>query len=72
MLHGLPRLLVAAAGLAGLAGAVWSALALPGFDMCGLRPVRDRWVRHPLYSSIIVLLWADPRMSVGRLVLHAT
>ncbi len=25
-----------------------------------------RWVRHPLYSAVIVLLWADPEMSLGR------
>lgn len=28
-----------------------------------------RWVRHPLYSAIIVLLWAAPQMSPGRLEL---
>jgi len=27
-----------------------------------------RWVRHPLYSCIIVLLWADPGPRPGRLV----
>jgi hypothetical protein len=30
-----------------------------------------RFVRHPLYSSIIVLLWADPEMNAGRLVIAA-
>lgn len=28
-----------------------------------------RWVRHPLYTCVIVLLWADPQMGPGRLVL---
>ncbi len=28
-----------------------------------------RWVRHPLYSAIIVLLWADPAMTPARLEL---
>ena len=28
-----------------------------------------RWVRHPLYSAIIVLLWADPAMNPARLEL---
>ncbi|HVO10868.1 MAG TPA: isoprenylcysteine carboxylmethyltransferase family protein [Vicinamibacteria bacterium] len=28
-----------------------------------------RWVRHPLYSAIIVLLWADPSMAPARLEL---
>jgi hypothetical protein len=27
------------------------------------------WVRHPLYSAIILLLWATPQMSLGRLEL---
>ena len=30
-----------------------------------------RWVRHPLYSCVIVLLWANPVMSLDRLVLAA-
>jgi len=30
-----------------------------------------RWVRHPLYSCIIVLMWSDPEMTAGRLVLAA-
>jgi protein-S-isoprenylcysteine O-methyltransferase Ste14 len=95
VLHGVPRAAVGVIALLGVAGVAWSVLALPGFDMCGLRPVRDhlrgvppaaadfrakpfmvrgpyRWVRHPLYSSIILLLWADPRMSAGRLAIHAT
>ncbi len=28
-----------------------------------------RWVRHPLYSAVIVLLWASPQMTYGRLEL---
>ncbi len=28
-----------------------------------------RWVRHPLYFAVIVLLWAAPEMSLGRLEL---
>jgi protein-S-isoprenylcysteine O-methyltransferase Ste14 len=30
-----------------------------------------RWVRHPLYSCVIVLLWADPALTPGRLMLAA-
>ncbi len=30
-----------------------------------------RWVRHPLYTCVIVLLWANPAMSLDRLVLAA-
>ncbi len=30
-----------------------------------------RWVRHPLYSAVIVLLWATPQMSPSRLELAA-
>ncbi len=28
-----------------------------------------RWVRHPLYSAIVVLLWADPEVTPARLEL---
>ncbi len=28
-----------------------------------------RWIRHPLYSAVIVLLWATPQMSPSRLEL---
>jgi methanethiol S-methyltransferase len=96
VLQGLPRLTVRAAALLAVAGFVWGAWSLPGFDMCGLGPVREhlrgaaaaprpdqlrakpfvvrgpyRWVRHPLYSCVIVLLWADPEMNAGRLVIAA-
>lgn len=27
-----------------------------------------RWVRHPLYAAVIILLWATPEMSLGRVV----
>jgi protein-S-isoprenylcysteine O-methyltransferase Ste14 len=30
-----------------------------------------RWVRHPLYSCVIVLLWANPDMSLDQLVVAA-
>lgn len=30
-----------------------------------------RWVRHPLYSCVIMLLWADPEMGPGRLMFAA-
>lgn len=30
-----------------------------------------RWVRHPLYSAIIILLWATPQMSLSRFELAA-
>jgi protein-S-isoprenylcysteine O-methyltransferase Ste14 len=30
-----------------------------------------RWVRHPLYSCVIVLLWAHPELSFDRLILAA-
>ncbi len=30
-----------------------------------------QWVRHPLYSCVIVLLWADPAMGLNRLMFAA-
>jgi protein-S-isoprenylcysteine O-methyltransferase Ste14 len=30
-----------------------------------------RWVRHPLYSCVIVLLWADPAPNLSRIVFAA-
>lgn len=30
-----------------------------------------RWVRHPVYSAVIVLFWATPQMSPGRLEMAA-
>jgi protein-S-isoprenylcysteine O-methyltransferase Ste14 len=96
VLHGVPRLLIDVAALAAIAGFAWGALALHGFDPCGLRPIRAhlrgaspaptataaratplvvrgpyRWVRHPLYSFVIVLLWADADMTPSRLVIAA-
>ena len=29
-----------------------------------------RWVRHPLYSSVLVLLWASPDLTADRLLLN--
>ncbi len=92
VLHGIARLAVTALVLLALAGFAWGVLALRGFDLFGLRPIRHhlrarpadparfrakdfvvrgpyRWVRHPLYSSIIVLLWADPEVTTSRLAI---
>lgn len=92
VLDGIARLAVMALVVLAVAGFVWGALALRGFDPFGLRPIRHhlrgqrpdqtffhakdfvvrgpyRWVRHPLYSSIVVLLWADPDVTVGRLAI---
>lgn len=46
----------------------------PGEFEAGALVVRGpyRWVRHPLYSCVIVLLWADPAMSLNRIVIAAT
>lgn len=30
-----------------------------------------RWVRHPLYSSILVLIWANPTVTLDRLLFSA-
>ncbi len=69
-----------------MAGFVWGAASLHGFDPLGIRPIRRyrsgrsdrppelqvrgayRWVRHPLYLSMLLLIWASPELSADRLL----
>jgi protein-S-isoprenylcysteine O-methyltransferase Ste14 len=69
-----------------VAGAVWGAASLRGFDPLGVRPIRRhraglpdrtpelqvrgayRWVRHPLYLCMLLLIWANPELSADRLL----
>jgi hypothetical protein len=52
--------------------------SLPDSRSAGIFPAKAfvvrgpfRWVRHPIYAAVIVLLWATPRMGPGRLELAA-
>lgn len=72
-----------------VAGIVWGALALGGFDSLGLQPVRNRfrihatrpsvltirgpyrWVRHPLYSFVLLMIWSYPQLTADRLLFNA-
>jgi protein-S-isoprenylcysteine O-methyltransferase Ste14 len=72
----------------GIAGLVWGAAALGGFDSLGLKPIRDRletrearssrlairgpyrWVRHPLYLFVILMIWAYPQLTIDRLLFN--
>jgi protein-S-isoprenylcysteine O-methyltransferase Ste14 len=69
-----------------VAGLVWGAASLRGFDPLGLRTIRRhrsgrpdripelqvrgpyRWVRHPLYLCLLLLIWANPELSADRLL----
>jgi protein-S-isoprenylcysteine O-methyltransferase Ste14 len=69
-----------------MAGFVWGAASLRGFDLLGTRAIRAhrgglpaqpaelqirgayRWVRHPLYSCVLLLIWADLDQSADRLL----
>jgi methanethiol S-methyltransferase len=70
-----------------MAGFVWGAASLRGFDPLGVGPLRAhrrgrpmhppalvirgayRWVRHPLYLSVLLLLWAPIDLRADRLLL---
>lgn len=71
-----------------MAGFVWGATSLRGFDPLGIRPIHGyrralpdrppklqvrgayRWVRHPLYLSMLILIWANPGLSADRLLFN--
>ena len=71
--------------LLGFAIALTSSFLIDHFELFGLRqafgapragsafrtPLLYRLVRHPLYSGLLLALWAAPEMSPGRLVLAA-
>jgi methanethiol S-methyltransferase len=88
VLHGVARYLMCLMTALCVGGFVWGAVALKGFDMLGLRPLRAllhsqpepavrfmvcgpyRWVRHPLYSFVIVLIWSTPNLSLDGLLFN--
>ena len=78
------RLAIHAVFVGAALGMVWGALALRDFDLLGLRPLRDgaaadgasafvvcgpyRWVRHPLYTLSLIMIWAHPDPTADRLL----
>jgi protein-S-isoprenylcysteine O-methyltransferase Ste14 len=80
------RWIAGAISLLAVAGLVWGALSLRGFDLLGVRCIRRhrrgrpdrppvlqvrgayRWVRHPLYLCVLLLIWADPVLSADRIL----
>lgn len=74
--------------LLSVAGLLWGATALGGFDTLGLSPIRDRlktreqhrsefsvrgpyrWVRHPLYLFVILMIWTYPQLTIDRLLFN--
>jgi methanethiol S-methyltransferase len=88
VLEGTLRGIAQAGTLIAVAGFVWGASALKGFDLFGLAPIRAylsgrkeapsvfvvrgpyRWVRHPLYSSILLLFWLCPDVTLDRLLFN--
>jgi protein-S-isoprenylcysteine O-methyltransferase Ste14 len=78
------RWLTRAVFLITLAGFYWSARALGSFDALGIDPIRGReprhtplsirgpyrWVRHPLYLFVLILIWACPDLTDDRLLFN--
>lgn len=75
------------AALAGFGWSVRALGSFDGFGLRPIkahlegRPVRElpltirgpyRWVRHPLYTLVLVLMWASPDLTADRLLLNAT
>jgi methanethiol S-methyltransferase len=70
---------------AGLATLLWAVMSLDPLGFHGLRQVFApgsgdppfsmrgpyRWVRHPIQTGLIVMLWATPTLSLGQLMLAA-
>lgn len=69
----------------GLATLLWAVMSLDPLGFHGLRQVfmpgsgdppfsmrgPYRWVRHPIQTGLILMLWATPSMTVGQLMLAA-
>lgn len=67
-----------------LAGFYWGARSLGRFDTFGIDPLRGRepqqtglvirgpyrWVRHPLYLFVLVLMWSYPELTADRLLFN--
>jgi protein-S-isoprenylcysteine O-methyltransferase Ste14 len=88
VLGGLPLRIAQGGTLLAIACFLWGGIALRGFDMLGLSPVRAylsgrqeqrsvfvirgpyRWVRHPLYFAILVLIWCCPDLTLDRLLFN--
>ena len=88
VLDGLPLRVAQTGSLIGIALFLWGGLALRGFDLFGLSPIRAylsgrperrpvfiirgpyRWVRHPLYSAILLLIWCCPDLTLDRLLFN--
>ena len=71
--------------LLALAMGIWGVLSLKGSDSFGLRPIRNRfrpdqsalvvrgayrWVRHPLYFVVLLMIWSYPVLTVDRLLFN--
>jgi protein-S-isoprenylcysteine O-methyltransferase Ste14 len=71
---------------AAFVGMVWTVRATDATDFIGLRQLRSggesfqpqlvtrglyRWVRHPMYTTSLVVMWLAPRMSLNLLTLFA-
>jgi protein-S-isoprenylcysteine O-methyltransferase Ste14 len=71
--------------LLGLATLLWAVMSLDPLGFHGLRQVFSpgsgdppfsmrgpyRWVRHPIQTGLILMLWATPALSVGQTMLAA-
>jgi protein-S-isoprenylcysteine O-methyltransferase Ste14 len=81
------RWLMVAGQVAALAGMVWTIRATDATDFVGLHQLRGggsafearlvtrglyRYVRHPMYTTSLIVIWLMPRMTVNLLALFAS
>lgn len=84
--HAAARVALFTAFAAGAALLFWAILTLDALSFHGLRQAADpqaaepgfavrgpyRFVRHPIQTGLLVMLWATPQMSVGHLLLSVS
>lgn len=80
---GIPRQLLRAIFFVAVAGQVWGIWALKSADLFGAKTLMKgaatplasmvvrgpyRWIRHPLYSTTLLMIWSYPELTADRLL----